>query len=105
MMFPPLQFKPTSKLVIERDGANHVHIVLRGQTNHELRCIAAPVRNFTRQTIAALGISGPVWRVTLKDMQRLSARVASIAADLSRDLGFKEPDGKHNALHAVRKRG
>jgi len=73
--------------------------------NHELRCIAAPVRNFTRQTVAALGISGPVWRVTLKDMQRLNARVASIAADLSRDLGFKQPDGKPNELHAVRKRG
>ncbi len=56
--------------------------------NHELRCIAAPVRNFTRQTIAAIGISGPVWRVTLKDMQRLSTRVAAIAADLSRDLGY-----------------
>lgn len=57
--------------------------------NHELRCIAAPVRNFTQQTIAAFGISGPVWRVTLKDMQRLSTRVASIAGDLSRDLGFR----------------
>lgn len=57
--------------------------------NHELRCIAVPVRNFTGQTIAAFGISGPVWRVTLKDMQRLSARITAIAADLSRDLGFK----------------
>ncbi|MBI3530114.1 MAG: IclR family transcriptional regulator [Betaproteobacteria bacterium] len=57
--------------------------------NHELRCIAAPVRNFTQQTIAAFGISGPVWRVTLKDMQRLSTRVASIADDLSRDLGYR----------------
>jgi IclR family KDG regulon transcriptional repressor len=62
--------------------------------NHELRCIAAPVRNFTQQTIAAFGISGPVWRVTLKDMQRLSTRVASIAADLSRDLGFREQTKK-----------
>ena len=46
--------------------------------NHELRCIAAPVRNFTQQTIAAFGISGPVWRVTQKDMQRLGARVACL---------------------------
>lgn len=42
-MFKPLQFKPSSKLVIERTPAkgndDHVHIVLRGQTNHELRCI------------------------------------------------------------------
>lgn len=57
--------------------------------NHELRCIAAPVRNFTQQTIAAFGISGPVWRVTQKDMQRLGARVAAIADGLSHDLGFR----------------
>jgi DNA-binding IclR family transcriptional regulator len=74
--------------------------------NHELRCIAAPVRNFTQQTIAAFGISGPVWRVTLKDMQRLSTRVASIAADLSRDLGFraqaKKPTIPRNRSKRVR---
>jgi DNA-binding IclR family transcriptional regulator len=73
--------------------------------NHELRCIAAPVRNFTQQTIAALGISGPVWRVTLKDMQRLSTRVASIASDLSRDLGFRAQTNKPAAARAAKKRG
>ena len=57
--------------------------------NHELRCIAAPVRNFTQQTIAAFGISGPVWRVTQKDMQRLGVRVAAIADGLSHDLGYR----------------
>jgi DNA-binding IclR family transcriptional regulator len=73
--------------------------------NHELRCIAAPVRNFTQQTIAAFGISGPVWRVTLKDMQRLSTRVASLAADLSRDLGFRAQTKKPAAGRAAKKRG
>jgi IclR family KDG regulon transcriptional repressor len=72
--------------------------------NHELRCIAAPVRNFTQQTIAALGISGPVWRVTLKDMQRLSARVAATADDLSRDLGFRGVS-KPAIAAAAKKRG
>jgi DNA-binding IclR family transcriptional regulator len=62
--------------------------------SQELRCIAAPVRNYMRQTVAALGISSPVWRVTLRDMSRLSARVVAIAADLSRDLGFKAPTRK-----------
>ena len=72
--------------------------------NHELRCIAAPVRNFTQQTIAALGISGPVWRVTLKDMQRLSARVAATADELSRDLGFRSTARK-SAVTTAKKRG
>lgn len=72
--------------------------------NHELRCIAAPVRNFTGQTIAAFGISGPVWRVTLKDMQRLSARVMAIAADLSSDLGFKPATARPAAVRTTRRR-
>jgi DNA-binding IclR family transcriptional regulator len=72
--------------------------------NHELRCIAAPVRNFTGQTIAAFGISGPVWRVTLKDMQRLSARVAAIAADLSRDLGFRPATARPAAVRNIKRR-
>jgi IclR family KDG regulon transcriptional repressor len=73
--------------------------------NHELRCIAAPVRNFTQQTVAAFGLSGPVWRVTLKDMQRLSTRVMAIAADLSRDLGCRAQTDKPAAVRAVKKRG
>ena len=57
--------------------------------SEEVRCIAAPVRNYTRQTVAALGISGPLWRVTLPDIPRLSARVSAVAAELSRELGYK----------------
>ncbi len=73
--------------------------------NQEVRCIAAPVRNYLGQTVAALGISGPVWRVTLKDMPRLSARVVSGAADLSRDLGFRAQAVKPRARRAAAKRG
>lgn len=68
--------------------------------SEELRCIAAPVRNYMRQTVAALGISSPVWRVTLRDMPRLSARVVAIASDLSRDLGFKAPEPKASTVRA-----
>jgi DNA-binding IclR family transcriptional regulator len=73
--------------------------------SHELRCVAAPVRNYTRQTVAALGISGPVWRVTLQEMRRFGARVGSVAADLSRDLGFKEQPRQQRASASARKHG
>jgi DNA-binding IclR family transcriptional regulator len=72
--------------------------------SEELRCVAAPVRNYTGQTVASLGISGPVWRVTLQEMRRFGTRVAAVAADLSRDLGFKEQPQKLRAAPA-RKRG
>lgn len=55
--------------------------------NVELRCLAAPVRNYTGNVVAAVGISGPVWRVTPVDVPRLSERVSSIARALSADLG------------------
>lgn len=55
--------------------------------NAELRCVAAPVRNFTQQTVAALGISGPIWRVTPEALEHLGPRVTKAAEALSRDLG------------------
>lgn len=66
----------------------------------EVRCFAAPVRNYLQQTVAALGISGPVWRVTPKDVPRLSAAVAVAAADLSRDLGYKIAPAKRTTARA-----
>lgn len=57
--------------------------------NREVRCIAAPVRNFSRQTVAAIGISGPLWRVTLQALPHLSGVVAATAGELSESLGAR----------------
>lgn len=57
--------------------------------NVELRCLAAPVRNFTGRVVAAVGISGPVWRVTPDEVPRLSAIVSAAARALSADLGAR----------------
>src|SRR5438477_10583401 len=35
-----------------------------GEFNAEVRCIAVPVYNFTGDVIGALGISGPIWRMS-----------------------------------------
>ena len=35
-----------------------------GEYNAEVRCIAVPVYNFTGDVIGALGISGPIWRMS-----------------------------------------
>lgn len=66
----------------------------------EVRCMAAPVHSYLQQTVAALGISGPVWRVTPKDVARLSAAVTAAAADLSRDLGYKGAPTKRSTGRA-----
>jgi DNA-binding IclR family transcriptional regulator len=58
-----------------------------GEFNLEVRCVAVPVKNFTGQIIGALGISGPVWRLSLQMLQA-RAKVVQAAADrLSLEFG------------------
>jgi len=58
-----------------------------GEFNQEVRCIAAPVRNYLQHSVAALGISGPIWRVTPAALSRLTDAVVAEAAALSKELG------------------
>ncbi|HEY8274601.1 MAG TPA: IclR family transcriptional regulator [Pseudolabrys sp.] len=59
-----------------------------GEFDAEVRCASVPVRNFSGQTIGAIGISGPVWRLSIEALQK-RARVVRAAADrLSAEFGF-----------------
>ncbi len=56
-----------------------------GEFNLEVRCAAVPVKDFTGQVVGALGISGPIWRMSnqaLKDrakiLQAAAERLASV---------------------------
>ena len=53
----------------------------------EVRCVAAPVRDFTGRTVASLGLSGPVWRMSLARLHALGTDIAAAAARLSAELG------------------
>ena len=60
-----------------------------GEFNPEVRCLAVPVKDFTGQFIGALGISGPIWRLsnqTLKDRTKI---VQAVAKRLSEEFGAK----------------
>lgn len=68
-----------------------------GEFNSEVRCVAVPVKDFTGQVVGALGISGPVWRLSI---QALKSRVKAIqaAADrLSRKFGATAEVGSPGA--------
>jgi IclR family acetate operon transcriptional repressor len=56
--------------------------------NEEVRCVAAPVYDFTGQVIGAVGVSGPIWRMNLQRMDQITQRVRETAAELSEDLGY-----------------
>jgi IclR family transcriptional regulator, KDG regulon repressor len=60
-----------------------------GEFNTEVRCIAVPVLDFTGQVIGALGISGPIWRLSNQALQGHARLVRAAANRLSTELGAK----------------
>jgi DNA-binding IclR family transcriptional regulator len=59
-----------------------------GEFDSELRCVALPVRDYSGQVIGAIGISGPVWRLSIDTLQK-RARIVRAAADkLSAQFGY-----------------
>ena len=60
-----------------------------GEFNPEVRCIAVPVMDFTGQIIGALGISGPVWRLSNQTLQGHAKVVRAAANRLSAEFGAK----------------
>ena len=55
--------------------------------NAEVRCAAAPVRDFTGQVTGALGISGPIWRLSIQALQARAKIVQAAANRLSAKFG------------------
>jgi IclR family KDG regulon transcriptional repressor len=60
-----------------------------GEFNLEVRCVAVPVRDFTGQVTGTLGISGPVWRLSIQALQSRAKMLQGAADRLSADFGAK----------------
>jgi IclR family transcriptional regulator, KDG regulon repressor len=58
-----------------------------GEFNAEVRCVAVPVHDYTGQVIGALGISGPIWRLSIPVLQKQTQLVRAAARRLSATLG------------------
>lgn len=58
-----------------------------GEFNEEVRCAAVPVRDFSGQVIGAIGISGPVWRLSLQALQGKARKLEQAARRLSQAFG------------------
>ena len=70
-----------------------------GEFNAEVRCMAVPVYNFTGDVVGALGISGPIWRMT---DQVMSARAKIMKAAANRLSGrVRRPQLRETDLSAV----
>ena len=59
-----------------------------GEFDPELRCAALPVRDFSNRVIGAIGISGPVWRLSIEGLQKRARLVRAAADRLSGEFGY-----------------
>lgn len=60
-----------------------------GEFNLEVRCAAAAVCDFTGNVVGAVGISGPIWRLTDQSIQAHAKAVVAVAAKLSAEFGHR----------------
>ncbi|MCI0392362.1 MAG: IclR family transcriptional regulator [Acidobacteria bacterium] len=54
-----------------------------------LRCVGAPVRDYSGKIVAALGIAGPAFRLTEGRTPKVSQAVLGAAKHLSEELGYR----------------
>lgn len=58
-----------------------------GEFNAEVRCLAVPVADFAGHTVGALGISGPVWRLSRRTLQTHAKILQAAAERLAQAFG------------------
>jgi len=54
-----------------------------------VRCIAAPIRDYTSKVVATISISGPSTRITLDKSEEIAQTVIDVANEISRALGYQ----------------
>jgi IclR family KDG regulon transcriptional repressor len=54
-----------------------------------MRGVAAPIRDITGRVIAAVGLAGPIQRLTLRGLRALAPQVVATADGVSERLGFR----------------
>lgn len=94
---PPLR-RFTANTIVERDTLLREIVEVRrkgiayddGEFDEEVRCVAVPVFDFSGRVAGAIGISGPVWRLSLQLLQSKSQQVREAARLLSMQLGYSE---------------
>ena len=59
-----------------------------GEFDVELRCVALPVCDFSAQVIGAIGLSGPVWRLSDAVLEKHVRAVRAAAERLSAEFGY-----------------
>ena len=56
-----------------------------------MRSVAAPIRDISGKAIAAVGLAGPIQRLTKKELRRLVPHVIATASAVSVRMGYRTP--------------
>ncbi len=83
----------TSKMALRAELARVRRLgyaAARGEIEVGLNAVAAPVRDSTGETVAAVSVSGPAYRMTRKRMAELGALTVEIADKVSARLGYRD---------------
>lgn len=64
------------------------------EIEENLKCIAAPVKNYTRAVVASISIAGPAFRMTHAEIPVLAEAILRASVRLSTALGYSEEESK-----------
>jgi len=73
-----------------------------GEFDAEVRCVAVPIRDFTGQVVGALGISAPIWRLSIPMLHKKTELVKAAAERLSAQLGYRAEHETSSLLEGAR---
>ena len=62
----------------------------REENEKDVRCIAAPIRNYQGKVIAALSISSPAYRTNIDQQNHLKEALLQTSKNISKRLGYNE---------------
>jgi len=80
----PAQLRAELQLIRERG-----YSVDNEEYEEGLRCVGAPVRDYTGNVVAAISVAGPAFRVTMEAVPLMAQVVLEAAHQLSMELGFE----------------
>ena len=80
---------PALKSELARAAANG-YAMNRGEWRESVGGVAAPIFDAFGAVVAAIGISGPLERLSLKRMKELAPAVQEAAANISRAMGYRK---------------
>jgi DNA-binding IclR family transcriptional regulator len=80
---------PALKAELARAAANG-YAVNRGEWRESVGGVAAPIFDAFGAVVAAIGISGPLERLSLKRMKELAPAVQAAASHISRAMGYRK---------------